>query len=76
MDVQPVLQWQAVQEGAGIRILIRPDREGFDAEGLACTIQQALEQHGTAAVPVWVEAVAVIPKAPSGKTPLIRAAAY
>jgi putative adenylate-forming enzyme len=76
MDAQPVLQWQVVQAKDGIHISIRPEREGFDAEGLSRTIQQALEQHGAGAVPVWVEAVAVILKAPSGKTPLIRAAAH
>jgi putative adenylate-forming enzyme len=76
MDAQPVLQWQVIQENGGLHVLIRPDREGFDAERLSHTIRQILEQRGTVAVPVRVEVVAVIPKSPSGKTPLIRAAAH
>jgi phenylacetate-coenzyme A ligase PaaK-like adenylate-forming protein len=74
MDAQPVLQWQVLQEDDGIRVLVRPTPDGFDATRLSEDIARALAARGAAAIPVRVEAVASIPKAASGKTPLIRAA--
>jgi phenylacetate-CoA ligase len=73
MDTQPVQQWQVVQEAGRIRILVRPEQGQFDAQHLVNAVGQALRQQGAAAPPIVVEQVESIPKAPSGKTPLIRA---
>jgi putative adenylate-forming enzyme len=73
MDTQLVEQWQVVQEAGRIRILIRPENGLFATQDLADAMQQALHQHGAVEIPVVVEEVDSIPKAPSGKAPLIRA---
>ena len=75
MDAQPVLQWQVVLERESIRLLVRPvASDSFDPAGLARDVQRALAQYGAAEIVVRVEEVEAIPKAASGKTPLIRAA--
>ena len=73
MDTQPVLQWQVVQEEGDLRVLVRPTSEGFDAARLSDDVGRALEKAGAAAITVRIEEVEAIPKASSGKTPLIRA---
>ena len=73
MDVIPNNGWQVVQEPDGLRVLVVPDADNVDAARVQGQIGAALAQQHVATVAVRVERVAAIPKAPSGKSPLIRA---
>jgi hypothetical protein len=74
MDMEPVKQWQIMQDTTGIRVLVRPSPPRFNAEHLAGALTEALRQQRAAPIPIVIEEVESIPKATSGNTPLIRAA--
>ena len=73
MDTVPVGSRQVVQEPDRLRVLVAQPRDGFAEPAMVERLQQALATHG-AVVPVVVEQVATIPRAPNGKAPLIKAA--
>ena len=75
MDILPVAGWQVVQAvGDGLAVLVSGPRPGFDADALVAQINQASAEHGVRVPYVQVQVVPAIPKAASGKTPLIRKA--
>jgi phenylacetate-CoA ligase len=65
--------WQVVQEPGGLRVLLAGAPEEQDAAAVGGAIQRALAEQQVAALPVRVEQVVAIPKAASGKAPLIKA---
>jgi phenylacetate-CoA ligase len=71
MDVVPNNGWQVIQEQSGVRILIVPTG-GTDIDQMQRRVVQALEVRAVRVPPITVDVVAAIPKAPSGKAPLIK----
>ncbi|MBM2811047.1 MAG: phenylacetate--CoA ligase family protein [Chloroflexi bacterium] len=72
MDLVPSDGWQVVQEPDGLRILVVPGVEPLDDLRVRDLILAALGSQGVLPLSVRVERVSSIPKAPSGKTPLIK----
>jgi phenylacetate-CoA ligase len=73
MDVVPNNGWQVVQGQEGLNVLVVPSGESFNTARIGGSIEAALTQQRVRSLPIVVERVAAIPKAPSGKTPLIKA---
>jgi phenylacetate-CoA ligase len=73
MDLVPNNGWQVVQESDGLDVLIVHGAEPVDADGVRGRIESALQGQGALPLAVRVSIVAAIPKAASGKTPLIKA---
>lgn len=73
MDTIPNSGWQIVEDEAGLHILIVAASEGFDAADIRERIAAALSARDVAVPTILVEQVEAIPKASSGKTPLIKA---
>ena len=74
MDILPVSGWQIVQ-GAddSLTLLLSGAREGVADETLAGMLMQSLNAEGTAVPSIRVQRVSAIPKANSGKAPLVKA---
>ncbi len=74
MDILPVSAWQIVQ-GAddGLTVLLSGVREGLVDAALSDSLREALTAQGVHTPSIQVQRVAVIPKATSGKAPLIKA---
>ena len=73
LDRVPAGEWQIVQEGETLRLLVAGPGDGFDGEAVLNEIRAGLEAVG--AVPtglVWQEMPA-IPRTSVGKAPLVRA---
>ena len=71
MDAVPNKGWQIVQEKDGLRILlVQPQADGTS---LQKRLTDILQEKGAAVSSIRIESVDVIPKAKSGKTPLIKA---
>jgi hypothetical protein len=73
MDSIRTSGWQVVQEPDGLRVLLAGAPEGQDTAAVGGAIQRALAEQQVAPLPVRIEHVVVIPKAASGKAPLIKA---
>ena len=73
MDRVPTSGWQIVQEADGLRVLLVERTENQGGAGIPAALQQALTEQGVAPLSLRVERVAAIPKAASGKAPLIHA---
>ena len=74
MDILPVSGWQVVQQAdQGLVILLTGVRNGLSDEQLVEQIHDSLSQAGARLLDVRVQRVPEIPKAASGKTPLIKA---
>jgi phenylacetate-coenzyme A ligase PaaK-like adenylate-forming protein len=73
MDTIGVGGWQVVQEVDGLRVLLAGVADSQESEAIAAAIQRALAEQNVTVLPVRVERVAAIPKAASGKAPLIKA---
>jgi phenylacetate-CoA ligase len=74
MDRLPVAGWQVLQDAAGLHLLLSGAAAGLDDAPLAAEVGQALAEHGATPPPIDVRRVDSIPKAASGKTPLVRSA--
>lgn len=74
MDILPVSGWQIVQ-GAddGLTVLLSGVRDGLVETALVDSLRQALAAYGIVIPSIQVQRAAVIPKATSGKAPLIKA---
>jgi phenylacetate-coenzyme A ligase PaaK-like adenylate-forming protein len=71
MDVIPNNGWQIIQEHRDLRILIVPT-DGTASDQVQQRVVQALEARGVRVPPITVVVVTAIPKAASGKAPLIK----
>ena len=60
-------------EATGKRVLLVERTENQGGAGIPAALQQALTEQGVAPLSLRVERVAAIPKAASGKAPLIHA---
>ena len=72
MDRVSANGWQVMQKEDGLRVLLVGIPEGEDTT-VSRALQQALAEQQVAPLPIRVERVAAIPKAASGKAPLIKA---
>lgn len=71
MDTVPNKGWQIVQEKDGLRVLlVQPQTESMSLQNRLANI---LRERGAEVTSIHVETVDAIPKAKSGKTPLIKA---
>jgi putative adenylate-forming enzyme len=68
----PVAGWQIVQSPASLQLLLAGVSGPIDEVQLAARVRRALEAAGAAPPPIEVRKVAAIPKAASGKAPLVR----
>lgn len=73
MDRVPTSGWQVVQEPDGLRVLLAGLLEGQDTTKITRAFEQALAEQQVVPLRVRVERVSAIPKAASGKAPLIQA---
>jgi phenylacetate-CoA ligase len=73
MDRIATSGWQVVQEADGLRVLLAGFSEGQDTAAVGAALQQTLAEQRVAPLSVQIERVAAIPKAASGKAPLIKA---
>lgn len=72
MDTLPVNGWQVLQDINGLQVFLSGIRGKLDEEILVSTIQQALAKPGVVIPQIVVKQVISIPKASSGKTPLVK----
>lgn len=74
MDIMPVSGWQVIQQADdGLVVLLTGARDGLTDEGLINQISTSLAQEGARVPYVQIQHVAEIPKATSGKVPLVKA---
>ena len=74
MDIAPVSGWQVNQQvDNGLVIFLTGMRDGLTDEALVARISKSLAQEGARARYIRVQHVPEIPKAASGKAPLIKA---
>lgn len=74
MDIIPVGGWQVVQQADnGLVVLLTGVRNGLTDEALVDQLIHSLAQEGAHVPYIRVQHVSAIPKAASGKTPLIKA---
>ena len=73
MDAIPSNGWQIIQEADALKALIVASAGTPDASAVRAKITATLSDRGVAVPAVYVEHVDAIPKAASGKTPLIKA---
>lgn len=73
MDRVSASGWQIVQMPDGLRVLLTGLPEDQDTMELGHAFEQALAEQLVASLPVRIERVSTIPKASSGKAPLIKA---
>ncbi len=74
MDIAPVSGWQVIQQADnGLVILLVGMRDGLTDEVLKDQINKSLTQEGARVPYIRVQHVSEIPKAASGKAPLIKA---
>jgi phenylacetate-CoA ligase len=71
MDRLPVASWQVLQDEAGLHLLLAGVTAPLDDSALAGEVAQALVDHGVQRPLIDVQRVDAIPKAASGKTPLV-----
>ena len=69
-----VAAWGWRGSGAtGLALLVAEPRPGFDAAALGETLRRSLSAYSVQQIPVIVDQVGSIPRAPNGKAPLVRA---
>jgi hypothetical protein len=74
MDIVPVGGWQVVQHADnGLVLLLTSVRDGLTDEALVSQISKSLAQEGVDVPYIRIQHVSEIPKAASGKAPLIKA---
>lgn len=73
LDRVPGGEWQVVQDGDALRLLVVGPGEGFDAGAVAAMIRRGIEGLGARPRAVDVAIVDAIPRTSAGKAPLVRA---
>ncbi len=73
LDTAPTSGWQVVQEADGLRVLLNGDPNAVEDSALIDSLTRALVAQSVVIPRITIQHVATIPKAVSGKTPLIRA---
>ena len=73
LDRVPAGEWQIVQEGDRLRLLVVGPRRDFDDAAVTTAIKASLDAAGAAATNVSCETVTAIPRSTVGKAPLVRA---
>lgn len=73
MDMVPNNGWQLIQEANGLKILVVPGQQHMNESRVQNLISAALVRQKVLPPLIRLEEVSAIPKAPSGKSPLIRA---
>jgi phenylacetate-coenzyme A ligase PaaK-like adenylate-forming protein len=73
LDQVPAGEWQVVQEGDRLRLLVAGPRSDFDGKAVTSAIRAALDAAGATMSGVTWESVEGIPRTTIGKTPLVRA---
>jgi phenylacetate-CoA ligase len=74
MDIAPVAGWQIAQQAdGGLLLLLTGSPSQPIMEDLPRSLEQSLAREGASVPYIRVQPVTAIPKAPSGKSPLIRA---
>lgn len=73
LDRVPAGQWQVVQEGDRLRLLVAGPRSDFDGLAVTSAIRAALDAAGATVGGITWESVRAIPRTTVGKTPLVRA---
>lgn len=73
LDSLPVSGWQVVQEADGLRVLLNGAQNGVNDLVLVDTLTRGLAAQNVITPRISVQHLAVIPKAATGKTPLIKA---
>lgn len=74
MDILPVTGWQVIQEADdGLTVLLSGSQNSLSDETLVAQITQELAAQGSRVPRIRVQRVPAIPRAASGKAPLIKA---
>lgn len=73
LDRVPAGEWQVVQEGDRLRLVVAGPGADFDGPAVTSAIRAGLEAAGATASDVTWETVAAIPRTTVGKAPLVRA---
>jgi putative adenylate-forming enzyme len=73
LELVPAAAWQVVVAPDAVRVLLERPHE-VDRDALERAVAQSLSSQGAAEIPVRVEVVDTIPRAASGKAPLVRRA--
>ena len=73
LDRVPAGEWQVVQEGDVLRLLVAGPGAGFDGAAVVTEIRSAIEAVGAVAPLVTLSEVPAIPRTAAGKAPLVRA---
>ena len=71
----PAREWQVVQEGPALRVLVAEPKPGFDEHVLEDALGRALAAAGALVPSVHVQRVEHIPRTAAGKAQLVRAEA-
>jgi phenylacetate-CoA ligase len=72
LDSLPVSGWQVLQEADGLYLLLSGVSGELEDQSLVQAVRQTLEKQGVIIPPVTVKRVTSIPKAATGKAPLIQ----
>ncbi|MFN8373458.1 MAG: hypothetical protein U0694_11360 [Anaerolineae bacterium] len=72
MDTVSVGGWQVTYRSDGLHVQLSGTPPDFDAAPLESTLRRALEKQHIIMPPLMIECVDVIPRASSGKAPLIK----
>lgn len=73
LDRVPAGEWQVVQEGLALRLLVAGPSPDFDGAAAVAAIRQGVESLGASVSDVAWQEVAAIPRTAVGKAPLVRA---
>jgi phenylacetate-coenzyme A ligase PaaK-like adenylate-forming protein len=73
MDRVPAGGWQVVQEEGGLRVLLAGVAAGYDDRELTAALSRALSEQRVDLPAIWIEHMTPVPRAASGKAPLIKA---
>lgn len=73
LDRVPAGEWQVVQEGDRLRLLVAGPGPGFDGSVVIRAIREALERAGAAVAEITWQRLEAIPRSVVGKAPLVRA---
>lgn len=73
LDRVPAGEWQVVQEGDGLRLLVAGPTPDFDGPAVVAAIRRGVESLGASVSDVVWQEVAAIPRTAVGKAPLVRA---
>jgi putative adenylate-forming enzyme len=73
LDRVPAGEWQVIQDGPAIRLLVAGPSRDFDGVAVVSAIRRGVESLGASVDDVTWQEVAAIPRTAVGKAPLVRA---